>query len=531
MKQFISLLCTVIILQLHAQSVSVFDANYFNMGNTAPLIEVGKGINITDVYKPTKHCFINATQLKLKPAQSGQKTTINYYYTKTEAQYNTLKNQGTSGQVSYLNLFSIGLSNNSSFSTKSNSTVERIVIEAKVDFGLYTLNGDPQLKPEAQALISKNKYSDFIDLYGTHYIYGVKKESSIWITLTKRATSEQSKSSTGSSFNSEFSPPAYGNFKIDASDDSEIQEALASENYEVSIELRGPAIKSEDLKNGISGIVNGTDDNKMNAISQLIQGALTNISDPNQAQITQYYYNPFTLYNLKVIQWNEKKQTRLININKNVLTLNATKIQLDKLVGPEGQMFVSSKFDKDISNFPNKTQYKNSYIQTYNEILPVVSAYKIEVDTTLKYLENIYNKCSNIYCSLDSSCSVVGPYEEKVAALNAKIKKDLFKLSKIKNEAWLAANKENNKPECEKESVGYVTVVNLSSNPYDFYSGDKYIERIAGKANLKYKLKPGTYNFKAQQVTGYMMYPTVNNRKVIVSQACTEATIKIGFED
>ncbi len=164
MKLFHTFCLTISVLLVNAQSSSVFDANYFNLGNTSPLIEVGKGINITDVYKPTNHCFVGVAP-KLKAAQGGQKTSIEYYYIKNEAEYNTLKNQGASGQISYLNLFSLGGGYNSSLSTKSNATIERIVIIAKIDFGIYTLSGDPQLKPEAKALLAKSRYNDFVEQY------------------------------------------------------------------------------------------------------------------------------------------------------------------------------------------------------------------------------------------------------------------------------------------------------------------------------------------------------------------------------
>jgi hypothetical protein len=529
MKKLVFVL-SILSLKLFSQSASVFDASYFNLGNTSPLIEVGKGINITDVYKPTKHCFVGITP-KLKPAQGGQKTSINYYYTKNEAQYNTLKNQGTSGQISYLNMFSIGGSSSSYFSSKSSAAVERIIIIAKVDFGIYTLSGDPQLNPEAKNLIAKSKYSDFIDQYGTHYIYGVRKESSIWITLTKKSGSVKNKTTYGTSFNEEFSPPEMVNFKIGMTDDSEIETTINTEQYDVSVEIKGPSIKGDNIKSGVDDIMSGNGENKLGAISKFIDAAFANISDPNQAQITQYYYNPFTLYNLKVIQWNEKKLNQLVKINENVVKLTSSKSNIDKLTSPEGTNYVSTKFDKDIGNFQDKEQYKTNYIQAYNTILPNIITYKIEVDTTLKYLEKIYNKCSDIFCNLDSVCGMTGPYEERVALLNSKIKNEISKMSKIKHDAWMAANKENTKPECEKEGISYLFVVNVSSNPYDFYQGDNYIERIPGKTTMKYKLKPGVHNLKAQQVSGYVMYATVNNRSVNIENICSEVTIKVGFEE
>jgi len=92
-----------------AQSTSVFDANYFNNDNAQPPIRVGKGFHINDVYKQTRTCFVpgSADQSKLIAQQSGQKSFINLYYTKTEEDYSKLKTNGISGKVSFLSLFSL----------------------------------------------------------------------------------------------------------------------------------------------------------------------------------------------------------------------------------------------------------------------------------------------------------------------------------------------------------------------------------------------------------------------------------------
>jgi len=44
----------------------------------------------------------------------------------------------------------------------------------------------------------------------------------------------------------------------------------------------------------------------------------------------------------------------------------------------------------------------------------------------------------------------------------------MAKMAKIKQDAWVKAISELNTSECAKEGVGYLTVINLSINPYDF---------------------------------------------------------------
>lgn len=82
MKLLLTIFLLIFASQIKSQSSSVFEANYFNMGDKTPLIEIGKGFNVTDVYKPTIHCFVNPNSAKLKRAQSGQRTSIRYFILK-----------------------------------------------------------------------------------------------------------------------------------------------------------------------------------------------------------------------------------------------------------------------------------------------------------------------------------------------------------------------------------------------------------------------------------------------------------------
>jgi hypothetical protein len=522
---FLLLLPTI---HLFSQSICVFDACYFSRDGKNPLLEVGKGFNVTDVYKPTKHCFSNTSLLKLKRTQPGTKTVIDYYYTKTDREYNTLKNQGVSGQVSYLNLFSLGSSYLSSYSNFDIASVERIVFIVKVDFGLFTLPTDPILKPEAKNLITKEKYNDFVDLYGTHYINGVKKESSIWVTLTKNSRQQKEISSFSSSFDFAVASPSGLSLKSGTIDENQLEEQLSKEDYEVSIEINGPPLGKEDLEESVRRALKDSAD-KFSSIMTIIRGAAKRISEPSFAMITQYYYAPFTLHGLNVINWDDRKQSQLIKINESLIKISSSKAIVDKLTSAEGEDFIESKFETDVDNFNDKEQFKNQYMNTYKTILPSFSALQMEMDTTIRYLGKIYRNCSDIYCNLDSSCGNTGQYAEKISYITANFNKEILKLSKIEKEASKAAFMA--KPECEKEQIGYLTVNNLSINPYDFYKDDKFLEKIPGKESRKYKCGLGTTSFKAVQNSGYLMYPTINNRKVEVEKSCEEITIKIGFED
>ncbi|MEI7596633.1 MAG: hypothetical protein WCK02_12860 [Bacteroidota bacterium] len=98
------------------------------------------------------------------------------------------------------------------------------------------------------------------------------------------------------------------------------------------------------------------------------------------------------------------------------------------------------------------------------------------------------------------------------------------------------SNTQNKKPipslPCETNKMGVLTIVNKSTNPYLIYKDGNYLMTIKGKEvreNIMVNL--GITNFRADQSTGYAMYPTVNKRPVEFKSPCQKLTINIGFED
>jgi paraquat-inducible protein B len=76
-----------------------------------------------------------------------------------------------------------------------------------------------------------------------------------------------------------------------------------------------------------------------------------------------------------------------------------------------------------------------------------------------------------------------------------------------------------------------LTIVNKSTNPYTIYKNGNILLTIPSKSEENIYVEMGTTLFKAEQKTGYLMYPTVNNRKVTFNAACQTLTINIGFTD
>lgn len=535
MKKTVLALCIIpLCISVFSQSSSVFDANYFNKDGSIPPIKTGKGFYITDVYKQTKHCFIpsSCSMDKLKPTGSSQKTTFSIHYTETDEEYNTLQNHGGSGKISYLNLFSLGGSKLESFATKSYDEKTRVTFIAKVDFGLYTYEEDPELNSDAKELITQGKYDDFIDLYGSHFINGVRLQNSIWVTLTESNTRHSDTKSNSNSLGVGVKIPARGKIGFEVNENSEVESIIESSEFEVLVEINGPKMQQSSLQKSIESVLERkSSEDKVTAIKNFILAAMENISNPDQAAISHYYYSPFSLYQVKGVNWNEKKENQLVKINENVIDVYSAKSVVDNLCSSTGINYLIEDFNNELYGFEfsKRDFFKNELVKAYNKSLPVLKNYKYQLDTTLTFLEKLYIRCSDIHCSTETNCCGNENFIENIKSLTLKIDNEIGKIDAVEDKAIRAAIEEL--PECLRENVSFVTVENKSTNPYDFYEEDTFISTIPGGAVVTYKLSLGNHFFKATQKTGYLMYPTVNNRKVIAEQACSEYRIKIGFED
>lgn len=516
------------------QQLSVFDANYFIKNGQAPPIEVGKGFRINDVFGQTKYCFTpeSSNQNKLKLKGTGATTKVSVHYTKDEEAYNYFKTNGVSGKVSYLNLFSVGGSHLDEFTTNSSEETERLIFFAKVDFGYYSFERDPILLTEPKALIAEKKYDDFIKLYGTHYISGVRKESNVIVILTKTS----SNSSTSETNNNEVSGGA--NFPIrvgvnfEVKNSEEIEKLMKSTNYNISVEMNGPKLEKSQIISAVTDILkDNSANNKINSISALLQNAVDEISNPTQSIISQYYYSPFSLHGLENVNWDEIKQNNLIKINEDVLKIYSTKSGLEEYINPNTLSEIITTYSAEYPTFNKKGIYIDEIKQTYNKSLPKIKNYKLQFDSCLNVLKASYNSCSDIHCVSTDNCCNQGNTNEFINILIYKSDQETEKLENVFEKAINDAQIDADMPPCEKNKKGYIIIVNKSTNPYDIYQGDAFIETLKGGYQKKFMVSKGTYTFKAQQQSGFLMYPTINNRTAVVSSYCEEIVLKIGFED
>jgi hypothetical protein len=86
-------------------------------------------------------------------------------------------------------------------------------------------------------------------------------------------------------------------------------------------------------------------------------------------------------------------------------------------------------------------------------------------------------------------------------------------------------------PFCQVKKLGNVNIINKSTNPYDLYKNGALITTLKGKSEYKLNVEIGSTSLQATQKSGFMMYPTVNNRTVNINSPCQNTTVEIGFED
>lgn len=512
---------------LNAQSTSVFDANYFNKDNTAPPIKVGKGFHMNDIYKQTRSCFIAETcnQNKLSPQQSGKKTNIRLFYTKDNQEFNVFKSRGASGKISFLNLFSVGGQKLEEFANKTIGEEERLIFTANVDFGIYSFDSEPTLTSEAKSLIEQNKLQDFVKMYGTHYISGVRKESNITVILTKTSSKSNTNETDFSSMNAGGKIPfkASGSFELE--NRNATNKFIENNEFTVTVEINGPAIEQSVIQNKINDIINGNAENKADAIAEIIGSATRNISDPSESSYTQFYYSPFSLYGLDGIYWDEKKQNQLAKINESVVKVYSAKSQITEIISPSGK----AQIETELRNNDVPEEYIQRITGKYNEIIPRLETINQQAETYLTELESRYNNCADVFCLNNLNCCNNESYISEINNFNFddKIEQELAKVMTVANDIAT----ELSKPECEKKQQGVIIIQNLSTNPYYIYNGDKFLETLPGNSYQTFYVNKGTYYFKAVQKSGFLMYATENNRSATINKVCQEVTLKIGFED
>jgi len=68
---------------------------------------------------------------------------------------------------------------------------------------------------------------------------------------------------------------------------------------------------------------------------------------------------------------------------------------------------------------------------------------------------------------------------------------------------------ENKKEPCEKDNFGKYEFENKSNHPYNLFINGKFIKRMESNAVSIFNIPSGSCAIKVEQVTGFLVYPTV----------------------
>lgn len=529
MNRFIKLLLLVLITESSlGQTTSVFDANYFESDGSIAPVKIGKGFNVNDIFKQTKTCFTAESCAKSKLVSNstgGKKTQIKLFYTKTNHDYNQLIKKGGSGRVSFLNLFSIGGERLKQFSSDISEEQERLIFTINVDFGVFSFANDPILNLEAEGLIKQKKAQEFVRLFGTHYISGIRKESFVSVVLTKTGTKESTNLYNDNSVNVGVNLPTKVSGGFEINNGSWVNKELQSNEFSVTVNINGPGIDSGEIQSKVIEILNGNSQTKSDAITSVISSAVKNISNADLSGISQYYYTPFELYGLEEINWDQDKVEQLEKINDVVIDLYQSKATLEELNSKQ-------TFLDEIQTQGVPEQYLIYFSDQYDKSLPRFKELLQKANFYFSELEKRYKKCNDVLCNDNATCCNNDSFlnEIKEYDFNKQIEDSFVVFVDIYQQV-AEIIKQQNTPSCVKNNNGTITIRNKSINPYYLYNGDKLIETLAGKTSKSFSVNIGTYNFKAVQKSGYALYATINNRTATISKACDEVILEVGFED
>lgn len=514
----------------NAQSRSSYDAAFFKSDDQEAAIEVGKGINITDPFTVTRQCFTSASRdakLLKKQGTQGATTKVEVFYTKNEYEYNMFKSSNKSGSVSFLNMASLSASEVQKMTSSRNQVSEKLIFIGTVDFGNYFYQDEPVFTPEAQKLLDDGNFNAFKMRYGTHFVSGIGKASTVIVELTLDSDENNNGLSTDFGMDAKLHYRADLNFKVGNS--SEVNNKFRNSGFQVNITVKGPRLETDSWEDAIINLRNGGD--LITSVSGYLKNQLQSMQNENDALPVRYFLTDFTMFGCEGIKWNIAKEKKLSSINRNFLECNT----------------IINMAQENIDNNPisNPNTYINQAVNLLSQQGSVSYTYDwLEKQATtlnpqwqqlvtsakniIEKLKSQYENCSDITCAINESCCGNIDYTDQVKNLFSKYNAIYQKLFDYADEWYASVEKQENQR--VKKATFYV--VNKSSNPYLLYINGQYNTEIGGKQTLKWEnVKLGTYQIKAVQKSGYVFDATVNHRTVQLTVEGQESTVTIGYED
>lgn len=527
-------LCIVVLttINVNAQGRSSYDASFFKTDEQEASIEVGRGINIIDPFTVTRQCFTSASRdanLLKKQGTTGATTKVDVFYTKNEYEYNMFKSSNKSGSVSFLNLLNLSASDVQKMTSLQNKVSEKLIFIGTVDFGNYFYQDDPVFTPEAQQLLNEGKYDAFKMRYGTHFVSGIGKASTVIVELTMDSDENNSLVTRDYKVDAKLKYRADLNFKIGNS--SEVSNRFKNNGFQVNITLQGPHLDTNSWEESIINLRNG--DDLITSISRFLNNQLQKMQNENDALPVRYFFSDFTLYGCEGIKWNLIKEKRLSSINRNYLEcqtiINMAQENIDKnpITNPD------TYINKAIKQLAQQGTVQYTYDGLANRAKLLDYRWKMLVSSAKELLGKLssqYQTCSDITCGVNETCCNGTDYTDKVKDLfntYNTIYDELFKYT----DEWYASVQQQEK---QRLKLAKVKIVNKSSNPYYIYingTGGNYNGEIPGGYEQVWTLTLGTYQIKAVQKSGYLFEATVNYRNVTLASEYDFPMVSIGYLD
>jgi len=521
----LSLLCA----NSYAQSRNSYDATLFKAADQQASIEVGKGFNITDPFQATRPCFTSASRdasLLKKQGTKGAETHIKVFYTENEYEYNMFKSSNKSGNISFLNMVNLSPTEIDKLTTTHNKHSEKLIFIGTVDFGNYYYPEDPVFTPEAQKLLDEGKYDAFKMRYGTHFVSGIGKASSVIVELSFESEESDEQSDYENGLSGEIHYKADVNFEV--TNNTSTNNNIKDKKFVATIDIQGPHLDTDSWKSSIENL-KGSDD-LIGAVSGFINSQLKSMQNEEDALPVRYFFTDFTLYGCEGIKWDIAKEKKLSNINKNfldcitIINLAQENLENNPIDNPKSiyhTLVVNSRV------LGNATYTYNGLAQRATTLNPKWKSLIESAKGLVEKLQNQYQQCSDITCDIKGSCCGNTDYTEQVKALFKEYNDIDLELSGFVYDWYDDITQQDN----QRVKKAKFTVINKSSNPYNIYINGNFKKELPGGYQTTWTVNLGKYEIKAVQKSGYMFDATVNYRTVNLTQEGQEVPVTIGYED
>lgn len=516
---------SILCVNIYAQNRSSYPAAFFKSDGQEAPIEVGKGLNITDPFTPTRPCFTSASRdgsLLKKQGSGGAETKVEVFYTKDEYQYNMFKSSNMSGNVSFLNMASLSTSALEKMTSSKNKVSEKLIFVCTIDFGNYYYPDDPIFTTDAQSLLDAGKYDDFKKRYGTHFVSGIGKGASVTVELS--LNEEESEDMSSFDFDLDASLHYKADLNFSMTNQSELNQKFSSRGFSAKLFLNGPQL-SDDWEEVIKSKTK--EDDLIESVSTYLKNQVKDMKEENAVPL-RYFLTDFTLYGCEGIKWNLAKEKKLSSINKNyldcynIINLAQENIDINPIDNPKSILNIIPYFSEQNNNYPYD-QLKKQVASVNPEWTKLIAS----ANAVIEKLQNQYDNCSDITCAINESCCGKTDYTNEVKQLFAQYDIIYNKIDGYASQ-WLDNVMEQEHQRVKKAKF---TVINKSSNPYNIYINGKFKKELSGGYKTTWTVNLGKYEIKAVQKSGYLFDATVNHRTVNLTQEGQEVSVTIGYED